>query len=320
MPLRHASLRCWGWRYGTPPQKPPPLPNPLPYPSLEGGGFGFAHPTPCLSSPYVGVGGGIGGEECLRVLLFGGWVFLLGGGSGGSSWWPSAQLEPLDASLLQQKPNVNAVATLEKVIEIQSESLGGTWGSPGGGEHRGAALTLGGGGTWRGAMGDRKQGGGMTTHRGPQGCPWSHWVVRGGPYPLGGVFAHWGGSWSYSGHGGPRLCPHMCPLGCPRMGVLGVLGSVLPMGGSPQVCPQHWKVLPPLPRAVPAYGGPSSGGGHRLVPWGFLGSSELPFPLRFPSSSPPSCPPPYGKWETPGLFLEWGSWLGVGGGSSRLSF
>lgn len=197
------------------------------------------------------------------MLLFGGWVFLLGGGSGGSSWWPSAQLEPLDASLLQQKPNVNAVATLEKVIEIQSESLGGTWGSPGGGEHRGAALTLGGGGTWRGAMGDRKQGGGMTTHRGPQGCPWSHWVVRGGPYPLGGVFAHWGGSWSYSGHGGPRLCPHMCPLGCPRMGVLGVLGSVLPMGGSPQVCPQHWKVLPPLPpppelslhMGVPAVGG-----------------------------------------------------------------
>ncbi|XP_068275131.1 LOW QUALITY PROTEIN: histone deacetylase 5 [Nyctibius grandis] len=30
------------------------------------------------------------------------------------------ELEPLDSSLLQQKPNVNAVATLEKVIEIQS--------------------------------------------------------------------------------------------------------------------------------------------------------------------------------------------------------
>ncbi|KAM7074421.1 histone deacetylase 5 isoform 14-T14 [Ciconia maguari] len=31
------------------------------------------------------------------------------------------ELEPLDPSLLQQKPNVNAVATLEKVIEIQSK-------------------------------------------------------------------------------------------------------------------------------------------------------------------------------------------------------
>uniref|UniRef100_A0A8C8VQP4 Histone deacetylase n=1 Tax=Pelusios castaneus TaxID=367368 RepID=A0A8C8VQP4_9SAUR len=35
------------------------------------------------------------------------------------------ELDPLDQSLLQQKPNVNAVATLEKVIEIQSE-----WGAP----------------------------------------------------------------------------------------------------------------------------------------------------------------------------------------------
>ncbi|XP_031467925.1 histone deacetylase 5-like [Phasianus colchicus] len=62
------------------------------------------------------------------------------------------ELEPLDESLLQQKPNVNAVATLEKVIEIQSEPLGGTWGSWGGGGHRGAALTLGGrGGAQRGA-------------------------------------------------------------------------------------------------------------------------------------------------------------------------
>ncbi|KAJ7409566.1 histone deacetylase 5 [Willisornis vidua] len=34
------------------------------------------------------------------------------------------ELEPLDPSLLQQKPNVNAVATLEKVIEIQSENGG----------------------------------------------------------------------------------------------------------------------------------------------------------------------------------------------------
>ncbi|KAM6334081.1 histone deacetylase 5 isoform 4-T4 [Alca torda] len=45
------------------------------------------------------------------------------------------ELEPLDPSLLQQKPNVNAVATLEKVIEIQSETLrpgseGGTWTLP----------------------------------------------------------------------------------------------------------------------------------------------------------------------------------------------
>ncbi|XP_068775580.1 histone deacetylase 5 isoform X2 [Struthio camelus] len=34
------------------------------------------------------------------------------------------ELEPLDPSLLQQKPNVNAVATLEKVIEIQSKHWG----------------------------------------------------------------------------------------------------------------------------------------------------------------------------------------------------
>ncbi|XP_030364584.1 histone deacetylase 5 isoform X2 [Strigops habroptila] len=34
------------------------------------------------------------------------------------------ELEPLDPSLLQQKPNVNAVATLEKVIEIQSRHWG----------------------------------------------------------------------------------------------------------------------------------------------------------------------------------------------------
>lgn len=30
------------------------------------------------------------------------------------------QLQPLDETVLQQKPNINAVATLEKVIEIQS--------------------------------------------------------------------------------------------------------------------------------------------------------------------------------------------------------
>ncbi|XP_053821116.1 histone deacetylase 5-like [Vidua chalybeata] len=34
------------------------------------------------------------------------------------------ELEPLDPALLQQKPNVNAVATLEKVIEIQSRHWG----------------------------------------------------------------------------------------------------------------------------------------------------------------------------------------------------
>uniref|UniRef100_A0A8C4KIU5 Histone deacetylase domain-containing protein n=1 Tax=Dromaius novaehollandiae TaxID=8790 RepID=A0A8C4KIU5_DRONO len=44
------------------------------------------------------------------------------------------ELEPLDPSLLQQKPNVNAVATLEKVIEIQSERPrpGGRAALPGG--------------------------------------------------------------------------------------------------------------------------------------------------------------------------------------------
>lgn len=33
----------------------------------------------------------------------------------------SVELQPLDETVLQQKPNVNAVATLEKVIEIQSK-------------------------------------------------------------------------------------------------------------------------------------------------------------------------------------------------------
>lgn len=32
----------------------------------------------------------------------------------------SLQLQPLDEAVLQQKPSVNAVTTLEKVIEIQS--------------------------------------------------------------------------------------------------------------------------------------------------------------------------------------------------------
>lgn len=43
-----------------------------------------------------------------------------------------SQLDPLDPAILQQKPNVNAVTTLEKVIEIQSkwEHLGTGWGSP----------------------------------------------------------------------------------------------------------------------------------------------------------------------------------------------
>lgn len=61
------------------------------------------------------------------------------------------QLEPLDSSLLQQKPNVNAVATLEKVIEIQSENLRPGWG------HR----------PCRGPPG------------GPRGCP-CHWGTRDG--------------------------------------------------------------------------------------------------------------------------------------------
>uniref|UniRef100_A0A8C0GGQ8 Histone deacetylase n=1 Tax=Chelonoidis abingdonii TaxID=106734 RepID=A0A8C0GGQ8_CHEAB len=41
------------------------------------------------------------------------------------------ELDPLDQALLQQKPNVNAVATLEKVIEIQSK-WGGGWGGSSG--------------------------------------------------------------------------------------------------------------------------------------------------------------------------------------------
>uniref|UniRef100_A0A674JJY6 Histone deacetylase n=1 Tax=Terrapene triunguis TaxID=2587831 RepID=A0A674JJY6_9SAUR len=46
------------------------------------------------------------------------------------------ELDPLDQALLQQKPNVNAVATLEKVIEIQSK-----WGG-GGGAAQGAGCSL----------------------------------------------------------------------------------------------------------------------------------------------------------------------------------
>lgn len=250
-----------------------------------------------------------------------GGCFCSGGGQGGPHGGPLPSWSPWMPPCCSRSPTSMRWPPWRRSSRSRVRAWGAPGGPRGGGEHRGAALTLGGGGTWRGAMGDRKQGGGMTTHRGPQGCPWSHWVVPGGPYPLGGVFAHWGGSWSCSGHGGPRLCPHMCPLGCPHMGVLGVLGSVLPMGGSPQVCPQHWKVLPPLPRAVPAYGGPSSGGGHRLVPWGFLGSSELPFPLRFPSSSPPQLSPPIWEmgdpWSVPGVGVLVG---GGGGGSSGLSF
>lgn len=72
------------------------------------------------------------------------------------------QLEPLDPSLLQQKPNANAVATLEKVIEIQSETLRpggdgvrGSWAVPAMGYTGGVpALVL----SWG-------------PQRGPQHCP-----------------------------------------------------------------------------------------------------------------------------------------------------
>lgn len=38
--------------------------------------------------------------------------------------FPLLQLEQLDQALLQQKPNPNAIATLEHVIEIQSKFFG----------------------------------------------------------------------------------------------------------------------------------------------------------------------------------------------------
>lgn len=55
-----------------------------------------------------------------------------------------------------------------------------------------------------------------------------------------------------------------------------------------------------------------------MVPWGFLGSSELPFPLRFPSSSPPQLSPPIWEmgdpWSVPGV----GVLVGGGGGGPQV--
>lgn len=97
---------------GTPPGAPQPWGPPSPSPGVYWG----THPVPCLSFPSL-VGGGLQSCPCPR---FGG----AGGSFGGADGVSPPQLEPLDPALLQQKPNVNAVATLEKVIEIQSENGG----------------------------------------------------------------------------------------------------------------------------------------------------------------------------------------------------
>lgn len=250
-----------------------------------------------------------------------GGCFCSGGGQGGPHGGPLPSWSPWMPPCCSRSPTSTRWPPWRRSSRSRVRPWGAPGGPRGGGEHRGAALTLGGGGTWRGAMGDRKQGGGMTTHRGPQGCPWSHWVVPGGPYPLGGVFAHWGGSWSYSGHGGPRLCPHMCPLGCPRMGVLGVLGSVLPMGGSPQVCPQHWKVLPPPHQSCPCIWWSQQWGGAQVGPMGISGVLRTALPTEVPLLlAPPVVPPHMGDGRP--LVCSWSGGLGWGwgGGSSGLSF
>ncbi|NXC77958.1 HDAC5 deacetylase, partial [Anhinga anhinga] len=99
-----------------------------PHPShLSGGGPpprcppGFGH----LTKQLMGGGGG----RVVLALEGGHDLTAMGGGSEACvSALLGLELEPLDPSLLQQKPNVNAVATLEKVIEIQSKH----WGSGGG--------------------------------------------------------------------------------------------------------------------------------------------------------------------------------------------
>ena len=239
-------------------------------------------------------------------------MLYLGGGI------PLPQLEPLDESLLQQKPNVNAVATLEKVIEIQSEPLGGTWGVLGGGwgAPGGLPSLCRGGGAQKGAShGGRESREGMGGDN-TQGSPGLSLVSQ-------GVFIVWEGSLPTGGGGLELLWPWGSQDVAPdvalqlSVGVLGVPRSVLPMGGPLRSAPSTGGFGPPsAPPSCPCVWGSQQGlgGVPRSIPWGFLGSSALPFPLRCVLSCvpPPPVVPPYGIWETPGLSLEGGSWGGRG--------
>ena len=180
-------------------------------------------------------------------------MLYLGGGI------PLPQLEPLDESLLQQKPNVNAVATLEKVIEIQSEPLGGTWGVLGGGwgAPGGLPSLCRGGGAQKGAShGGRESREGMGGDN-TQGSPGLSLVSQ-------GVFIVWegslptgGGVWSCSGHGVPRMWPQMWPFSC-LWGFWGSPGLSFPWGVPSDRHPALEGLAPPAPPpAVPVYGGPS---------------------------------------------------------------
>lgn len=201
-----------GLEVWDPPLKAPPPPQPLTLSQFGGRGLWVRAPHAVPQFPLCGRRGGRLGEKRVSgcCCLVGG-CFCSGGGQGGPHGGPLPSWSPWMPPCCSRSPT----STRWPPWRRSSRSRVRPWGAPGGpregGEHRGAALTLGGGGTWRGAMGDRKQGGGMTTHRGPQGCPWSHWVVPRGPYPLGGVFAHWGGAGAAPAMGVPGCVPTCVP-------------------------------------------------------------------------------------------------------------
>ncbi|XP_074417756.1 histone deacetylase 5 isoform X3 [Larus michahellis] len=215
------------------------------------------------------------------------------------------ELEPLDPSLLQQKPNVNAVATLEKVIEIQSETLrpgseGGTWTLPGslglsltpGNTEGPPGLIL----SWGGTEGSLElplpsgdPSGSVPDMGGDQGTV----LALGGPGGVSsavtgilggflGLSLPWGGGPEVTCHGGPMGPPEL-PLprtswGFPRLS--------LPWGGSPGLSPPWGSHK--VPRFVLAVGDtegpldcPCHGGPRR----------SLGCPLhRGPRGGPQCCP------------------------------
>lgn len=219
--------------------------------------------------------------------------------------FPPTQLEPLDPSLLQQKPNVNAVATLEKVIEIQSETLrpgseGGTWTLPGslglsltpGNTEGPPGLIL----SWGGTEGSLElplpsgdPSGSVPDMGGDQGTV----LALGGPGGVSsavtgilggflGLSLPWGGGPEVTCHGGPMGPPEL-PLprtswGFPRLS--------LPWGGSPGLSPPWGSHK--VPRFVLAVGDtegpldcPCHGGPRR----------SLGCPLhRGPRGGPQCCP------------------------------
>lgn len=170
-----------------------------------------------------------------------------------------------------------------------------------------------------------RDGGGQHT-----GVPRAVFGLPGGLYRLGGVLAHWGGGlellWPW---GSQDVAPDVALQ--LSVGVLGVPRSVLPMGGPLRSAPSTGGFGPPsAPPSCPCVWGSQQGlgGVPRSIPWGFLGSSALPFPLRCPVVSPhmgygrpPVCPwrgglgeggvlrsvPLMGSWEwggSPSLSLQ----------------